>query len=127
MRSCIFYEDLFQVPYCDNGRDLANGLDCYGLVLECCERNGTPLDDVVYPNIRQTPEDLERYKVHLNVKEIEAPEVGCVIQALFAGLLHIGFLINKNEVLHMTFDGVRINRVEQFVKPKFFKVVESGK
>ena len=39
------YEDLLVVPWVDKGRTL-DGLDCYGIVLELCNRAGTPLKDI---------------------------------------------------------------------------------
>ena len=39
------YDDLLNTPFKRRGRD-KNGFDCYGAVLECCRRAGTPLIDV---------------------------------------------------------------------------------
>ena len=39
------YDDLLNVPFKRFGRD-KSGFDCYGVVMECCKRAGTPLKDL---------------------------------------------------------------------------------
>ena len=39
------YDDLLNIPFKKFGRD-KNGFDCYGVVMECCKRAGTPLRDL---------------------------------------------------------------------------------
>ena len=40
----IYYNDLLGAKYKPHGRG-DGGYDCYGLVLECCRRAGTPIKD----------------------------------------------------------------------------------
>jgi len=85
------YEDLLIVKYKENGRD-ADGMDCYGLVLECCERAGTPIPDIVYGNDSAT---LPEYIRALNVQEIGNPVKGSILQCTLDGELHICYMIDK--------------------------------
>lgn len=39
------YQDLVGKPYLERGRDVATGLDCFGVVLEVYKRLGVPLAD----------------------------------------------------------------------------------
>ncbi|MCM1218951.1 MAG: C40 family peptidase [Lachnospiraceae bacterium] len=96
------YDDLLNVPYKHGGRD-KDGFDCYGLVMECCRRNRTPLRDF-FKDI----EELDASEVNdyidkgLNVREIDAPKVGCIVEMNYHGRAHVGFLVARNIVLHAT-------------------------
>ena len=69
----ITYEDLFLIPYKEKGRDIKTGLDCYGLVLELCKRNHTPLIDIteIPP---YTADKLPNITKQANVREIDNPK-----------------------------------------------------
>ncbi len=94
----IQYEDLLNIPYKKFGRDAA-GYDCYGLVVECCKRNGTPL---LTPD--HEPSDMESLAEHvaegLNIREIKTPKVGCIVETMANGSLHVGFLADRDLVIH---------------------------
>ena len=115
----LTYEDLLIVRYKENGRD-AEGMDCYGLVLECCNRAGTPLVDVVYGN---DAENLPEYIRAMNVAEIPYPVKGAVLQCTFEGELHIGYLIDKKTCLHMTYSGVRVTPIAALKNKRYFEVI----
>lgn len=115
------YEDLFVVPYKAGGRD-CDGMDCYGLVIECCKRASNQLKDITN-NGHVPSEELLAYVTSMNAEELAEPEKDCVVQCEYNGELHIGYMIDKKRVLHMTESGVRVSPVMALRKVKFFKVV----
>jgi len=115
----VTYEDLLIVPYKENGRD-DEGMDCYGLVIECCERAGTPIPDIVYGNNSET---LPEYIRVLNVQEIGNPVKGSILQCTLDGELHIGYMIDKRTCLHMTYGGVRVTPIAALKNKRYFEVI----
>lgn len=117
------YEDLLLVPYKVNGRTV-DGMDCYGLVLECCRRTGQSLRDVVYESDRVSTEQLRNYTASLNVQQINRPVRYGIVQSEFEGSLHIGFLVDKKTAIHATYNGVRVTPVMMLKNTKYFEVIE---
>jgi cell wall-associated NlpC family hydrolase len=122
----IYYEDMLSAPYLDFGRDPQKGLDCYGLILECCKRAGTPLKDVVYETTKCQTEFVEAEKLHVNIKEIEKPRQGALVQCFYNGNLHTGYMINAVHMLHMTYEGCRITPVFAIPGAKFYEVLNEN-
>lgn len=104
----IEINDLLGVPYRDHGRD-KSGFDCYGLAIEVERRLGYKLDDVVYNNHDLTLSD--EYAPTLNVRPIEKPCTGALIEMQYGDELHIGVCLNEHEFIHMTRAGCRINHI----------------
>ena len=75
------YDDLLNIPFKKFGRD-KTGFDCYGVVMECCKRAGTPLRDL-YGNIVDLPADSVNDYISggLNVKEIDATKAALTATA----------------------------------------------
>lgn len=119
------YDDLFCVKYKSGGRDI-NGMDCYGLVLECCKRTGHSLADVVYESDHVSKERLSDYTAGMNVNEISSPKKYCVVQCEYAGDLHIGFMVDNKTVLHMTYSGVRLSSLITLKNVKYFEVINES-
>lgn len=119
----MYYEDLLSVPYKEFGRD-KNGMDCYGLVLEMCRRNGTPLLDFVYHDKFIKENELQDCIGKVNLKLIPAEEkkAGDIIQWEFEKNLHVGFLIDSETVIHATFQGVRITPICIIKNPHYGRV-----
>ena len=113
------YEDLLIVPWKENGRD-ETGMDCYGIVLECCNRAGTPLYDIAYGNDAAT---LPEYIRSLNVEELPYPVKGAVLQCTLDNELHVGYLIDKKNCLHMTYSGVRVTPISALKNKKYYEVI----
>ena len=118
------WDDLLTVPYKANGRDMS-GMDCYGLVLECCRRNGTPLRDVRYEGAEISADTLSFYTRKVNVRPIENAKAGAVIECEYEGNLHIGFLIDTKTVLHMTYEGMRVSPLLAFRHVRFYEVIKN--
>lgn len=104
----IKVNDLLGVPYKDHGRDLA-GMDCYGLAIEVSRRYGNKLNDVFYED--NAAELCDIHAPTLNIKKIEKPEPGALLEMRIGNTLHIGVCINDREFIHMTRGGCRINQI----------------
>ncbi|MFA5657666.1 MAG: NlpC/P60 family protein [Oscillospiraceae bacterium] len=117
------YEDLLACNYLDFGRDPQKGLDCYGLILECCKRAGTPLKDVVYETTKCASGFVDEAKLHVNIKEITKPRKGGLVQCYYNKHIHAGYMLNDVHMLHMTYDGVRITPVFAVADAKFYEVI----
>ncbi len=118
------YDDLLNAPFKRKGRD-KNGFDCYGAVLECCRRAGTPLKDV-FAEIESIPaERINDYiKNGLNVRRIDAPKVGALVQSTYKGNAHVGYIVERGKVLHATIDkGVKISPFAVFLNPICYEVI----
>src|SRR5574344_1811059 len=98
------YDDLLNIPFKKFGRD-KSGYDCYGVVMECCQRAGTPLNDL-YGGIVDLPADMVNGNISggLNVKEIPAPKVAGRVYAIYKGNVHVGYIVSHGLVLHATID-----------------------
>jgi hypothetical protein len=114
------YEDLLLVPYKRDGRDV-NGMDCYGLVIECCRRVGKNLPDLVCEN---NAENLPAYIQSLGVVELFKPKRDCIAQFEHDGELHVGYMIDKKTIVHMTYKGVRVDPLSRLKNPRYFEVPE---
>jgi len=115
------YEDLLLVPYKVNGRG-TDGLDCYGLVIECSRRAGILLRDVVYEGAHVSGASLHNYTGNMNVHELTFPKKDCILQCTFNGELHIGFMVDKKTCLHMTNEGVRVSPILALRNVRYFEV-----
>ncbi len=115
----IEWDDLLAVPFARGGRGKA-GMDCYGFLIECFRRDGKALKDIA-----ATPDgDLEDYMIELNVSELQDPAPGCAAQFEIGGLLHVGYVVDRRTVLHMTSRGVRLTPLSALKSPSFFEVIK---
>ncbi len=117
----IYYEDLLSVPYKRGGRSM-DGMDCYGLVIECCRRHGDVLQDIADTSIDGI--FLNETVKRVNVAEVKRDEVrgGDILQCVLSGELHAGYMIDGSMCLHITEGGVRLMPVTFFRHPRFFRV-----
>ena len=104
--------DLIGVPFVEFGRDIKNGLDCYGLAIEVERRLGKTLKDVALEKFDR--EKVERTAPNLNVKKLRLDEISEGVILEFYGLqdkrLHIAVALDKNIFIHATENqGVRIS------------------
>lgn len=104
--------DLIGVPFVEFGRDIKNGLDCYGLAIEVERRLGKALKDVALEKFDR--EKVERTAPNLNVKKLRLDEISEGVILEFYGLqdkrLHIAVALDKKTFIHATENqGVRIS------------------
>lgn len=109
----IYYEDLLGVPYRRRGRGM-DGMDCYGLAIECCRRAGMELGDMI---------EATGGAVAVNVARINSAVDNCIMQCVYEDGLHIGFMLDRQTVLHMTRSGARVAPLLHIENPVFFEVI----
>lgn len=112
------YSDLLTVPFKKRGRG-CDGMDCYGLVMECVKRDGKGLRDCL-PVLFG---DINEYEDKINVREIEKPVSGCVAQFYIDRALHVGYMLDKRTVLHMTRNCARVSPVETLGNVRYYEVI----
>ena len=121
------YDDLLNIPFKKAGRD-KSGFDCYGVVMECCKRAGTPLKDL-YSDIVDLPKDkVDAYIAGgLNVRQIDKAKVGALVYSIYRGNAHVGYIVERGKVLHATINkGVKISPLEAMHPIAFFEVVNES-
>jgi len=90
--------DLIGLPYKPHGRD-ENGIDCFGLIWLIALRMGKYIPDVPYKGFNPSLMNLAE---EMKVSKIDTCEIGCVIEMLKEGRLHLGFAIDKERMIHST-------------------------
>lgn len=121
------YDDLLNIPFKKFGRD-KNGFDCYGVVMECCKRAGTPLKDL-YGDIVDLPADKVNDYISggLNVKQIKEAKIGAIVYSMYHGNTHVGYIVERGKVLHATIDkGVKITPLIAMHPIAFFEVTNES-
>ncbi len=116
----IRYDDLLGVPFRTHGRD-RGGMDCYGLVLECLRREGKSLPDFVYQDHRQSASEAPFYASRTGVRKSDRKQ-GTVAEYEVEGNLHVGYMLDSELMLHMTYSGVRVSPVGIFRNVTFYEV-----
>ena len=87
------WDDLLAVPWAEDGRDPAAGLDCFGLVVEVYRRLGVELPDPASPGFLSQRGGWEA---------ISDPEPGCAVLMVHQGRPHVGVYLGGGEILHST-------------------------
>lgn len=121
------YDDLLNVPFKKFGRD-KNGYDCYGVVMECCKRAGTPLKDL-YGGIVDLPADGVNDYISggLNIREIPAPKVGALAYSIYKGNVHVAYIVERNLVIHAIIDkGVRVSPLAAIRPIAYYEVINES-
>ena len=118
----MVYEDLLAVPFRLNGRDM-DGMDCYGICIEMCRRNGKLLKDIggVHIGEKELPEKAGQ----VNVEEIGENEArkGDLVQCSWEGEIHIAYMLDRKSVIHATSGGVRVTPIIALCGRRYFRVI----
>lgn len=121
------YDDLLNIPFKKFGRD-KSGFDCYGVVMECCKRAGTPLKDL-YGEIVDLPADgvNDYIRGGLNVRQINTPKTGALFYSIYKGNVHVGYIVSRGLVLHATIDkGVKLSPLAALHPIAYYEVVNES-
>lgn len=121
----MIFTDLIGVPYKEHGRGKDEGFDCYGLVLECCRRAGTPLADLDYHSPSFSLAEADGAKPCLNVREVPGPRPGRIVEMDYEGKSHVGYMADMNNVLHATSRGVRLSALAALKVRGFYEVTKA--
>lgn len=116
------YEDLLGVPYKPHGRSKEEGFDCYGLVIECCRRAGTPLVDLDYSVSELPDREAAKYATKMNVTIRRSARPGYICEMVYGENLHLGFMVDRWNVLHTTQKGVRLTYIGACKIKHFYEV-----
>ena len=97
-----------------------------------CETNaeidGTPLKDL-YGDIVDLPADKVNDYISggLNVKEIPAPKVGGLVYSIYKNNVHVGYIVERDKVLHATIDkGVKISPLAALKPIAYYEVINES-
>lgn len=114
----INYTDMLGQPYekYDN---------CYGLIVECCQRAGTPLKNPFKKMHKMAVGTETSYITDLNIIEIPAPKAGAIVECLDGNNLHVGYMITESLVIHSTRrTGVKTTHIAALKPIKFYEVTK---
>ena len=110
------YGDMLGAPFRLNGRSLARGIDCYGLVLEMYKRRGVTLPDLTY----NAGTAARLGEIRGQWSRLAAPTIGCAVimrrdqTAPDSQALHIGIYVGDGLVLHAAaLSGVTLSRFDE--------------
>ena len=116
------FDDLLNKPYIPHGRG-PDAYDCYGLVLECCRRAGTPLRDIWYEKDVVPADKANDYiSAGLNVRRVDKPHAGCIVEMDYNGQLHSGYMLDRQTVMHTTSRGVHTTVLQAVKVHAFYEV-----
>ena len=121
----IYYNDLLGAKYKPHGRG-DGGYDCYGLVLECCRRAGTPIKDP-FQKYEHLPVGSEMLYIndYNNIKEINAPKTGSIAECKTGENLHVAYMVTPQLALHITQKGCRVTHVLALNPIRYYEVIKN--
>ena len=121
----IFYNDLLSAKYKPHGRG-DGGYDCYGLVLECCKRAGTPIKDP-FQKYEHLPVGAELLYIndYNNIKEINAPKPGAIAECKTGDNLHVAYMVTPQLALHITQKGCRVTHIRALNSIRYYEVIKN--
>ena len=121
----IFYNDLLSAKYKPHGRGDGE-YDCYGLVLECCKRAGTPIKDP-FQKYEHLPVGAELLYIndYNNIKEINAPKPGAIAECKTGDNLHVAYMVTPQLALHITQKGCRVTHIRSLNPIRYYEVIKN--
>jgi len=115
-------DDLLDVPYVNQGRDIETGLDCWGLAMVVCKRYGVDLPEYVISAKEYAKIDRERFRVpweKIADPHQYNPPLLVVIRMHPVYYNHIGVWIGGGRIIHTTEEtGVVIESLNPILKRK---------
>lgn len=110
------YTDMLGQPYEKYG-------NCYGAIVECCRRAGTPLKNP-FAKLKELAAGLEApYIENINVEEIPSARAGAIVELKNGPNLHVGYMVSNTLVLHSTrLNGVTVTHIAALHPIKFYEV-----
>lgn len=121
----IKYDDLLSAAYKPHGRG-DGGFDCYGLVLECCKRAGTPIKDP-FQKYEHLPVGAEMLYIndYNNIQEIKAPKAGAIVECKTGENLHVAYMVTPQLALHITQKGCRVTHIRALNPIRYYEVIKN--
>ena len=121
----IYYNDLLGAKYKPHGRG-DGGFDCYGLVLECCKRAGTPIQDP-FQKYEHLPVGAELLYIndYNNIQEIKAPKTGAIAECKTGENLHVAYMVTPQLALHITQKGCRVTHIRALNPIRYYEVIKN--
>lgn len=106
----IHVGDLLGVPYVEGGRDPKVGLDCWGLVMEVCRRNGVVLPDVLINATQKDAAEMQAggvpndwiQRTFSGWRRSDSTKVGCVVaySNCEGAAVHVGVVVEPGKFIH---------------------------
>lgn len=121
----IYYNDLLGAKYKPHGRG-DGGYDCYGLVLECCKRAGTPIKDP-FQKYEHLPVGAEMLYIndYNNIKEINAPKAGAIAECKTGENLHVAYMVTPQLAIHITQKCCRVTHIRALNPIRYYEVIKN--
>ena len=121
----IYYNDLLGAKYKPHGRG-DGGFDCYGLVLECCRRAGTPIKDP-FQKYEHLPVGAELLYIndYNNIKEINAPKPGAIAECKTGDNVHVAYMVTPQLALRITQKGCRVTHIHALNPIRYYEVIKN--
>lgn len=129
----IDYTDLIGVPFCNRGRDIHKGVDCYGLVIEVFKRYGYSIPEYFadYDDTKKVNELIsQKTKIESNWKRVTDSNlpVPCLLAISFGVpkdvVNHTAVYIGDGKFIHIRENtGVCVDRVNS---PAWRRVIEGA-
>lgn len=123
----IDVSDLVGVPFKVHGRNVEDGVDCYGLAIEVERRYGIHLVDVLYDSIEP---DSKKSTMELvfganKFERSEFPQEGCLAAINGADSPHCGVCLGEGLIIHATRNlGVVVQKAHRLNVDGYYRVVK---
>lgn len=113
--------DLIGVRFCNHGRSIKEGFDCYGLAIEVSKRKGHILPDLWY--LKSTNETFSENADSIlsemkgTLKETrEQQESNLVVFFENKRMVHIGVILEENRFIHCDKYGVKVELLSEYYR-----------
>lgn len=113
--------DLIGVRFCDHGRSIATGFDCYGLAIEVSRRLGYTLPDLWYKESNDETFDSNAEGIIKSLSDkvslTKEQKLGNLVIFLECGrMVHIGVILDEDRFIHCDIRGVRVLKLSEYYR-----------